>query len=51
MAYRRAAGSRQQLLPDFFVGAQAAVLGCPLLTRDARRYRTYFPTVQLVSPP
>ena len=51
MAYRRAAGSRQQLLPDFFVGAQAAVLGCPLLTRDARRYRTYFPSVQLVSPP
>jgi predicted nucleic acid-binding protein len=51
MAYRRSAGSRQQLLPDFFVGAQAAVLGCPLLTRDARRYRTYFPTVQLVSPP
>ena len=51
IAYRRAAGSKQQLLPDFFVGAQAAVLGCPLLTRDARRYRTYFPTVQLVSPP
>jgi len=50
-AYRRASGSRQQVLPDFFVGAQAAVLGCPLLTRDARRYRTYFPTVQLVSPP
>ena len=49
-AYRRTAGSRQQLLPDFFVGAHAAVVGCPLLTRDARRYRTYFPSVQLMSP-
>lgn len=38
------------LLPDFLIGAHAAVLGIPLLTRDMRRYRTYFPTVELISP-
>jgi predicted nucleic acid-binding protein len=37
-------------LPDFFIGAHAAVLGLPLLTRDARRYRTHFPTVELIAP-
>ena len=37
-------------LPDFFIGAHAAVLGCPLLTRDTRRYAAYFPTVRLIAP-
>lgn len=48
--YRRAGGTRTNVLPDFFIGAQAAVMGWPLLTRDARRYRTYFPTVKLITP-
>ncbi len=48
--YRREGGPRQNVLADFFIGAHAAVLGCALLTRDARRYRSYFPTVQLITP-
>lgn len=48
--YRRAGGSRTGVLPDFFIGSQAAVQKLPLLTRDAGRYRTYFPTVQLIAP-
>lgn len=48
--YRRAGGIRTGVLPDFFIGAHAAVLNVPLLTRDARRYRTYFPTVELITP-
>ena len=48
--YRAAGGSRTGVLPDFFVGAHAAVQKLPLLTRDARRYRTYFPTVTLIAP-
>lgn len=50
MAYRKASGSRQQVLPDFFIGAHAAVRQWPLLTRDARRYRSYFPTVRVICP-
>jgi predicted nucleic acid-binding protein len=49
--YRRAGGSKSGVLPDLFIGAHAAVLGCAILTRDATRYRTYFPTVRLVTPP
>lgn len=48
--YRRRGGSRTGVLPDFFIGAHAAVLGAPLITRDARRYRTYFPTIDLIAP-
>ena len=48
--YRRRGGSRSSPLPDFFVGAHAAVRGYQLLTRDPRRYRKDFPTVVLISP-
>ncbi|MGE0120815.1 MAG: type II toxin-antitoxin system VapC family toxin [Dongiaceae bacterium] len=48
--YRAAGGARTGVLPDFFIGAHAAVAGAPLLTRDAQRYRTYFPTVEVVGP-
>ena len=48
--YRRNGGIKQNVLGDFFIGAHAAVSGLPILTRDTRRYKNYFPTVQLVSP-
>lgn len=48
--YREAGGSRTGVLPDFFIGAHAAVLGIPLLTRDRARYRRWFPTLQLIAP-
>ena len=48
--YRRAGGSKSGVLPDFFIGAHAAVLDCAILTRDAARYRSYFPTVELLTP-
>ena len=48
--YRRRGGRKRSPLPDFFIGAHAAVEGLRLLTRDARRYRTYFPTVELITP-
>lgn len=48
--YRAAGGARQSVLPDFFIGAHAAIAGLPLLTRDARRYRTYFPSLCLIAP-
>lgn len=48
--YRRQGGKANNVLADFFIGAHAAVLGCPLLTRDARRYQAYFPSVELVTP-
>ena len=51
-AYRRRAGSagRTSLLPDFYIGAHAAIRGYRLLTRDVARYRTYFPKVALIAP-
>jgi predicted nucleic acid-binding protein len=48
--YRKSGGIRLNVLPDFFVGAQAVDLGVPLLTRDTRRYRTYFPQLELIAP-
>ncbi len=48
--YRSAGGIRTGVLADFFIGAHAAAERLPLLTRDARRYRSYFPTVMLIAP-
>jgi len=48
--YRGEAGTKSGVLPDFFIGAHAAVLAVPLLTRDAKRYRSYFPTLSLITP-
>jgi predicted nucleic acid-binding protein len=50
LAYRRRGGTRTMPLADFYIGAHAAVSEMRLLTRDARRYRTYFPTVPLIAP-
>lgn len=50
LKYRKGRGTKRSVLPDFFIGAHAAVMQWPLLTRDVRRYRTYFPTVQLIAP-
>jgi predicted nucleic acid-binding protein len=50
LQYRRYGGAKGNVLPDFFIGAHAAVLGCSLLTRDTRRYSTYFPSVRLIAP-
>ena len=48
--YRASGGARTGVLPDFFIGAHAAVSGMPLLTRDTQRYRTYFPRIDLITP-
>ena len=50
VAYRRAGGLRTGVLPDFFIGAHAAVAQMPLLTRDVGRYLTYFPKIALIAP-
>ena len=50
LQYRRKSGAKTGVLPDFFIGAHAAVAGIPLLTRDTRRYLTYFPKLALISP-
>ena len=50
LKYRRRGGQRTSPLPDFYIGAHAAVSGFRILTRDPRRYGTYFPTVDIISP-
>lgn len=50
VSYRRRGGEKRSPLPDFYIGAHAAVKKYRLLTRDATRYRTYFPTVRLIAP-
>lgn len=48
--YKQQGGTKSNVLADFFIGAHAAVARLPLLTRDPRRYRSYFPTVALIAP-
>ena len=50
LKYRKSRVTKQNVLPDIFIGAHAAVMQWPILTREVRRYRTYFPTVQLIAP-
>jgi len=50
LAYRRAGGERRSPMPDFYIGAHAAVVGMRLLTRDPTRYRTYLPRLDLIAP-
>ena len=50
LKYRKNRGPKRSPLPDFYIGAQAAIFDMDLITRDVTRYRTYFPTVRLISP-
>ena len=49
-SYRKNKGQFKTALPDFFIGAHAQILSCPLLTRDPQRFTTYFPDVELITP-
>lgn len=48
--YRRRQGTKQSVLPDFYIGAHAAISRSAILTRDVNRYRTYFPSVRVIAP-
>jgi predicted nucleic acid-binding protein len=50
LTYRKSQGTKLNVLPDFFIGAHAAVMQWPIFTRDVGRYRTHFPTVELIAP-
>jgi len=50
LKYRRARGTKHSVLPDFYIGAHAAVMQWPILTRDVSRYQNYYPTVALITP-
>ena len=50
LRYRRSRGPKSSVLPDFYIGAHAAVMQWPILTRDVSRYQTYYPTVPLITP-
>ena len=50
LTYRRGRGTKQGVSPDLYIGAHAAVMQWPILTRDVGRYRNYFPTVELIAP-
>lgn len=50
LQYKQRQGMRTSPLPDFYIGAQAAVMNLDLITRDENRYRAYFPTVNLITP-
>ena len=49
-AYRRRGGTRRSPMPDFYIGAHAAIAGHTLLTRDPKRYRSYFPKLRIIAP-
>jgi len=51
LRYRRRGGQKRSPMPDFYIGAHAAIAGYRLLTRDVSRYRTYFPTIDIIAPP
>jgi hypothetical protein len=50
VTYRRRGGARRSPLPEFYIGAHAAIEGLTLLTRDPKRYRTYFPSLRILAP-
>jgi len=50
LRYRRGGGDKRSQVPDFYIGAHAAIAGYRLLTRDVRRYRSYFPTIEIIAP-
>ena len=50
LRYRRSGGQRRSPLPDFYIGAHAAVKRVPLVTRDPKRYRSYFPSLDIITP-
>jgi len=50
LKYKKANGTKRSPLPDFYIGAQAAILGLELITRDVSRYKTYFPSVKIIHP-